>query len=173
MSGRLRDRATVVVTRDGKVLLVRGPSGKFVMPGGGIDPGEQPIAAAARELQEETGLDAERVEPLFVWESAIHRHHVYQSRLHGGDVADVVMGPEITDFKLVGQARMSSDSIRTWRRSWRGSADCRPRYGTERSSDRNPARPSHFGTHQGRQGIAGSRRRAGSLQHAGRRYRGR
>ena len=95
MSGRLRDRATVVVVRDGKVLLVRGHSGKFVMPGGGIDPGEQPIAAAARELQEETGLDAERVEPLFVWESAIHQHHVYRATARG----DVEMGPEITEFR--------------------------------------------------------------------------
>ena len=95
MSGRLRDRATVVVTRDGKVLLVHGPSGIFVMPGGGIDPGEQPIAAAARELQEETGLDAERVEPLFVWESAIHRHHVYRATAR----CDVEMGPEINEFR--------------------------------------------------------------------------
>ena len=95
MTGCLRDRATVVVVRNGRVLLVRGNSGKFVMPGGGIDPGELPIAAAARELQEETGLDAESVEPLFVWESAIHRHHVFRVDA-GGDVA---MGPEITDFR--------------------------------------------------------------------------
>ena len=95
MTVQLRDRATVVVTRDNTVLLVRGPSGKFVMPGGGIDPGEQPAAAAVRELREETGLEAEEVEPLFVWQSAIHRHHVYRVTAGG----DVDMGPEITEFR--------------------------------------------------------------------------
>jgi len=95
VTGHLRDRATVVVTRGNAVLLVRGHSGKFVMPGGGIDDGEPPAAAAIRELQEETGLEAEKVEPLFVWDSAIHRHHVYRIAAAG----DVEMGPEITEFR--------------------------------------------------------------------------
>lgn len=95
MTGQLRDRATVVVTRDNLLLLVRGPSGKFVMPGGRIEDGELPAAAAVRELREETGLEAERVEPLFVWESAIHRHHVYRISADG----EVEMGPEITEFR--------------------------------------------------------------------------
>ena len=95
MTGNLRDRATVVVTRNNSVLLVQGTSGKFVMPGGGIDLGEQPAAAAVRELREEIGLEAEKVEPLFVWDSAIHRHHVYRVTASG----DVAMGPEITEFR--------------------------------------------------------------------------
>ena len=65
------------------------------MPGGGIDDGEPPAAAAVRELHEETGLEAEKVEPLFVWDSAIHRHHVYRVAAAG----DVEMGPEITEFR--------------------------------------------------------------------------
>ncbi len=95
MTGHLRDRATVVLTRDNTVLLVRGHSGKFVMPGGGIDLGEEPSAAAVRELREETGLEAEKVEPLFVWDNAIHRHHVYRVAAAG----DVEMGPEITEYR--------------------------------------------------------------------------
>ncbi|OHD19756.1 MAG: hypothetical protein A2Y38_12060 [Spirochaetes bacterium GWB1_59_5] len=67
------DWATVVpvIVRDGKryILAVRQfrhgagmPMTEF--PGGVVEPGEAPAAAAARELLEETGYQAERVIPL-------------------------------------------------------------------------------------------------------------
>ena len=94
MTTPLRNRATAVVMRDGKVLLVKG-SGKFAMPGGGIDDGELQIVAAARELWEETGLEPKRIEYLFTWESDIHRHEVFRVEAEG----DVEIAPgEITDF---------------------------------------------------------------------------
>ena len=69
MAKDLRERATVVVIRDGKVLLVKGSSGRFheyATPGGGIEKGELPIVAAARELWEETGLRATSIEYLIL-----------------------------------------------------------------------------------------------------------
>jgi 8-oxo-dGTP diphosphatase len=55
--------AYALVVRDDAVLLtrnsVRGPHpGTWTLPGGGIDHGEHPAAAAAREVREECGLDA-------------------------------------------------------------------------------------------------------------------
>jgi 8-oxo-dGTP pyrophosphatase MutT (NUDIX family) len=60
---RRRDSARVILLdRDGRVLLlyVRDPKddkpGFWITPGGGVEPGEETAVAAARELEEETGL---------------------------------------------------------------------------------------------------------------------
>jgi 8-oxo-dGTP pyrophosphatase MutT (NUDIX family) len=49
---------------DGRVLLVRAApyltvAGRWFLPGGGIDHGEDPVAALRREFSEETGLKVE------------------------------------------------------------------------------------------------------------------
>lgn len=52
--------ALAVVIRDGRVLLVKRrnepDAGLWGFPGGHVDPGETAMAAAARELREETGI---------------------------------------------------------------------------------------------------------------------
>ena len=95
MTDRLRRRATVVLVRNGRVLLVGDQDGMFLMPGGGIEPGELPMAAAVRELHEETGLTATRAEYWFEWESATNRHHVFIVEADG----KVEIGPEISGFR--------------------------------------------------------------------------
>jgi 8-oxo-dGTP diphosphatase len=54
---RLRPGIYAILPRDGLVLLTHqdGPVPEFQLPGGGIDPGEQPLPALVREVREETG----------------------------------------------------------------------------------------------------------------------
>jgi A/G-specific adenine glycosylase len=63
------EAAVVAVRHRGRWLLLRRPSegllgGLWEFPGGKIEPGEAPSAAASRELREETGLVARDLQPV-------------------------------------------------------------------------------------------------------------
>jgi 8-oxo-dGTP pyrophosphatase MutT (NUDIX family) len=80
---RQRVAAYALLTRDGEVLLTQMSSrtrieGRWTLPGGGIDHGEDPRAALRREVYEETGL---RVEPGRVLD--VHATHFVGARADG------------------------------------------------------------------------------------------
>lgn len=90
--------ALAVVVRGGRLLLVRRghrpDAGKWGFPGGKIEPGETVMAAARRELAEETGVAAEPVEVLTALDvirrddSGLLHHYVLVAvlcRWSGGD----------------------------------------------------------------------------------------
>jgi ADP-ribose pyrophosphatase len=61
--------AAVPLTDDGKILLIRQyrhAAGGYIyeIPAGKIDPGEDPLACAAREVEEETGRRASSLTPM-------------------------------------------------------------------------------------------------------------
>ncbi len=76
--------AIAVVEHDGRFLIGQRPpgvalAGLWEFPGGKIEQGETPEAAAIRECLEETGL---RVEPLFRYPDHVHAYDHAQVVLH-------------------------------------------------------------------------------------------
>ncbi|UUA08603.1 MULTISPECIES: NUDIX hydrolase [Streptomyces] len=109
MREKLRVAAYAVCVRDGQILLARSPAQdgtpEWVMPGGGMEHGEDPYDTVRREVEEETGYRIEVTGLLGVDSS--HRvfrdgfgrsvdHHgvrfVYEGRITGGELRNEVGG---------------------------------------------------------------------------------
>ncbi len=98
-----------VVTRPGKqVLLVHRPKyDDWSFPKGKLDPGEHAVAAAVREVAEETGLDVRLGPPLpsqtYQAAAGLKRVHYWTARAIGPDeVSGYTYGDEIDEVRWLG-----------------------------------------------------------------------
>lgn len=75
----------LIVSDDGKILAVsrKNDPTDFGMPGGKTDPGESNLQAAARELQEETGLIATNLKEVFVDNDGEYETHTFMGEISG------------------------------------------------------------------------------------------
>ncbi len=104
----------------GRLLLVRHSYGsrRWMLPGGGVAAKESPLAAALRELAEETGcalLDARSIamvdEPLY---GTINRVHVIGGRVEGTPRCD---GREVIEVAFFDPAQLPDDMAPALQRS--------------------------------------------------------
>jgi len=73
----MKDRSTVLCTREGRILLVARARSRWSLPGGTIKRSESPLDAARRELAEETNLLASGLIYVFQFGGLSKRHHVF------------------------------------------------------------------------------------------------
>jgi ADP-ribose pyrophosphatase YjhB (NUDIX family) len=107
-----RPAASAAIFRDGQVLIAERGKGAMLgvwsLPGGHIEPGERAMAAALREVKEETGVEAELLgladvhDVLIRNDSGLLTAHyviaVYFGRWRGGEP---VAGEESRDARFV------------------------------------------------------------------------
>lgn len=86
----MKDRATVLCIRDGRVLLVARARSRWALPGGRIRRDEAPVDTARRELEEETGLVAMELTYLFQFGGLGTLHNVFLAGVPADAVAQSV-----------------------------------------------------------------------------------
>ena len=99
-----RVAVVLLVDRQGRVLMqhrdgnARVAANQWAFPGGAIEPGEEPIEAAHRELMEETGLAVTELTPYGVYQrpSVLNAGNTVEIHAYWGGTdatqADVVLG---------------------------------------------------------------------------------
>lgn len=111
MPALLEINVYLVAWRSGRILALRRQAGFWEFPGGGVEFGEDPKAAAAREFKEETGLTA-MVGGLLGYTSAVYKKNgkkkhsiylVFEGRVGAGGV---VFGSEHVEARWVGLSQL-------------------------------------------------------------------
>jgi len=129
------DRAAVIIVREGHLLLLRRRKrGERydALPGGTIEPGETPKAAAIREIREETGLRVRVAGPVLTLLNEHRQEIYYDAVVARGE--PVLGGPEArrnskansyvlewVDLKKLARRPLRPKALRVWlaARDWR------------------------------------------------------
>jgi 8-oxo-dGTP diphosphatase len=77
----MKDRATIICSREGQVLLVARVRSRWSLPGGAIKRSESPLDAAQREQEEETALVGMELTYLFQFGGLSKRHRVFRAEI--------------------------------------------------------------------------------------------
>ncbi len=91
-----RQRAAVLIIDDGQILLFyRYNYGRvyYIIPGGGVEPGESLEQAGIREIKEELGLDISLGQKLWTYLNQGHPEHYFLATSFNGIVR--LGGPEL------------------------------------------------------------------------------
>lgn len=111
----IRVAAYAVIERQGEILLThwrRGRMSGWTLPGGGIEPGEAPDAAAKREVFEETGLEARIGKLIGVDSRVFSREDVPEGADPELHTIRIIYRASVNDAPLVNEVDGSSDEAR-------------------------------------------------------------
>lgn len=79
----------VINRRKAILFLKRVDTGKWTLPGGHVEPGEEPIDAAVRELFEESGIEADAKDLTPLGSGVVHDKYIVYSYSYHGKAGDI------------------------------------------------------------------------------------
>lgn len=94
--------ATIVLNKQGELLLIKGPRRGWEIPGGQVEEGESIMAAAVRETKEETGIDIEVLKFCGVFQNVNQSicNTLFLAKATGGELATSAESGSIRLIKL-------------------------------------------------------------------------
>ena len=106
----VRAKATIICSRNDKVLLVRRKGAKWKFPSGVLATGEAPIVAAARELWKGLALHCTSLNAVGTVEVGNVLHHIFTTDVPDG--CCVALGRGIVDCKWICWEDLSSTMLK-------------------------------------------------------------
>lgn len=98
----MRIRASAIIRHDGKIILVKRQKGYddkkvtyFVIPGGGVEEGEDITTATMREIDEEIGITVRLTDECFKLKTDEKEEYFFVADYESGEIG-TGMGPEFT-----------------------------------------------------------------------------
>lgn len=107
--------AIAALNPDGQLLMgKRADDERWCCPGGHLEPGENPLAAAHRELEEESGLTTDAMEPIGSQAVKDGEVHVYafRAQVDGEPSNEKDPDAEFTEFRWVEPGAMPQEILR-------------------------------------------------------------
>lgn len=109
--------AVFAFNKTGQLLMVkRRDVPVWVIPGGGIEPGETPIQGAIRETKEETGFDIKIIREVaeYTYKGRGKKNHIFEAKVTGGKAQINGEAKEISFFDLKKLPELRHPSISEW-----------------------------------------------------------
>ena len=97
----------IITVCNGKVLMLQKRNGKFELPGGHIEVGEDAISGAKREFFEETGLDIKRLKQI----TANNERVLYRGYIK---TSNIKLSSEHKSFRFVSERELFKLPLSKW-----------------------------------------------------------
>lgn len=150
----------IITVCNGKVLMLQKRNGKFELPGGHIEVGEDAISGAKREFFEETGLDIKRLKQI----TANNERVLYRGTCSGNNIK---LSNEHKSFKFVSEKDLFKLPLSKWSKKDLAFLKQKEKQTIEEKKIHEPVKPGILKKRLGKLSCSKVKTKKGSLKNKG------